>query len=206
MASSKQEFKTAIFEDGACAVLRADPTKPHLLEVIATFHDAERARDYVRFENNAGDKHQEERTVIKQISEAMPNQASQTKTTQASTAKPRQATKAKPEPAFKAELEAVATDVSERQQAVLNALRSLMDKKNLVEIRGAELAEASSIPAGSLHSVLVSIEKKGLIRTERQGSAKFRAIYEVLETPRKSTQSLNGVAHGEEELAKTSAR
>jgi uncharacterized membrane protein len=205
MASSKQEFKTAIFEDGTCAVLRADPAKPHLLEVIATFHDAERARDYVRFENNAADEHQEERTVIKQVSEAMPNQASQAKTTQASTAKPRHAAEAKPEPAFKAKLETVATDVSERQQAVLNALRSLMDKKNLVEIRGAELAEASSIPAGSLHSVLVSLENKGLIRTERQGSPKFRAIYEVLETPRKSTQSINGVAHGEEELAKTSA-
>ena len=202
MASRKQEFKTAIFEDGTCAVLSADPAKPHLLEVIATFHDAERARDYVRFEN--ADEHQEERTVIKQVSEAMPNQASQAKTTQAPT-EPRHAAEAKPEPAFKAKLETVATDVSERQQAVLNALRSLMDKKNLVEIRKAELAEASSIPAGSLHSVLVSLEEKGLIRTERQGSPKFRAIYEVLETPRKSTQSINGVAHGEEELAKTIA-
>jgi hypothetical protein len=42
---------------------------------------------------------------------------------------------------------------------------------------------------------LVSLEKKGLIRTERQGSAQFRASYEVLETSRKSTRPLNGVAH-----------
>jgi len=45
MASNKQELKTALFEDGTYAVLRADPAKPRFLEVIATFHDAARARN-----------------------------------------------------------------------------------------------------------------------------------------------------------------
>jgi sugar-specific transcriptional regulator TrmB len=67
----------------------------------------------------------------------------------------------------------------------------------------AELAKAASIPSGSLHSVLVSLGKKGMIRTERQGSAQFRAIYEVVETSRESTRSLNGVVHDKEALAKT---
>ena len=74
-----------------------------------------------------------------------------------------------------------------------------MDKKNLVEVPSAELAKASSIPLGSLHSVLASLEKslekKSMIRTERPGSAKFRAIYEVLGAPRKSAPSINGAVH-----------
>ncbi len=40
MAISIHEFTTAIFEDGTCAVPRADPAKPRLLEVNATFYDA----------------------------------------------------------------------------------------------------------------------------------------------------------------------
>jgi uncharacterized membrane protein len=196
-SSSKHEFRTAVFEDGTHAVLRADPTKPRLMEVIATFHDAARARDYVRFENGSSDGHQQKRPVIKQAPAAKPKQASKAKPKLASAVKSRQATEAKPK--------RVATDISERQQAVLKALRTLMDKKNLVEVRGAELAKASSIPFGSLHSVLVSLEKKGLIRTERQGSAQFRAIYEVLETSRKSTRTLNGVVHDKEAHAKTVA-
>jgi hypothetical protein len=70
-----------------------------------------------------------------------------------------------------------------------------MDKKNLVEVPAAELAKASSIPLGSLRSVLASLEKKNMIRTERQGTAKLRAIYEVLGTPRKSARSINGAVH-----------
>src|SRR5258706_428348 len=56
-------------------------------------------------------------------------------------------------------------------------------------------ADASSPPLGSLHSVLASLEKKNMIRTERQGTAMFRAIYEVLGTPRKSARSINGAVH-----------
>jgi DNA-binding MarR family transcriptional regulator len=95
--------------------------------------------------------------------------------------------------------------MSERQTAVLKALRSMMDKKHRVEVRGAELAKASSIPLGSLHSVLASLEKKHIIRTERPGSAQFRAIYEVLEAPRKSARSINGAAHGKEAHTATRA-
>ena len=175
MASNKHEFKTAIFENGSCVVLRVDPSQPHFMEVVASFYDAERARDYARFENDQQGEHQEE--PIKEPA-----------------SKPKApASKAKPQASER--IKDNAADLSERQQAVLNALRSLMDKKNLVEVPSAELAKASSIPLGSLHSVLASLEKKNMIRTERPGSAKFRAIYEVLGTPRKSARSINGAVH-----------
>src|SRR5712675_1009957 len=153
MASKKHEFKTATFEDGSCVVLRVDPSQPHIMEVVASFYDAARARDYARFENGEQGEHQEDAPIEEPASKAKP-QAS--------------------EP-----IKYSATDVSERQLAVLDALRSLMDNKNLVEVRSAELAKASSIPLGSLHSVLASLEKKNMITTERQGTAKLRAIYEV---------------------------
>jgi len=186
MASNKHEFKTAIFEDGSCVVLRIDPSQPHFMEVVASFYDAERARDYARFENDQQGEHQEEPPIKEPASKPK---------APASKAKPQPS-----EPISKAKPQASepikdSTDVSERQLAVLNALRSLMDKKNLVEVPSAELAKASSIPLGSLHSVLASLEKKNMIRTERPGSAKFRAIYEVLGTPRKSARSINGAVH-----------
>jgi DNA-binding MarR family transcriptional regulator len=237
MATSKHEFRTAIFDDGICAVLRADPNKPHLLEVIATFHNAARARDYVRSESNLSDGHQAKRPVKKQAAaarvkraskaqpkqaaavkpkyayEAKPAQAAAAKLRQASPAKPAQAAGAKPKQATAvkvkrataAKTETFARDVSDRQESVLKALRSLMDKKHRVEVRGADLAKASSTPAGSLHSVLVSLEKKGLIRTERQGSAKLRAIYEVVQTSPKSRSTLNGVVRGKAAHAGTVA-
>ena len=186
MASKKHEFKTAMFEDGSCVVLRVDPSQPHFMEVVASFYDAERARDYARFENDPQGEHQEDAPIKEPAT------------------KPKApASKAKPQPAApisKAKPQASepikdSTDLSERQLAVLNALRSLMDKKNLVEVRSAELAKASSIPLGSLHSVLASLEKKNMIRTERQGTAMFRAIYKVLGTPRKSARSINGAVH-----------
>jgi sugar-specific transcriptional regulator TrmB len=70
-----------------------------------------------------------------------------------------------------------------------------MDKQHRVEAKTAELAKASSIPLGSIHSVLVSLEKKHMIKTERQGSPKHSAIYQVLETSGKATSILNGVVH-----------
>jgi DNA-binding MarR family transcriptional regulator len=205
MASNKQELQTAIFEDGTCAVLRADGTKPGSLEVIATFQNAARARDYVRLENNTADKHHEVRPAVKRASAGKRRQASKAEPAQASAAKPRGAVEAKSKLASEAKPKTVPTDVSDRQTAVLTALRSMMDKKRLVEVRGGDLAKASSIPSGSLHSVLMSLEKKGMIRTKRQGSAKFRAIYEVLETSRKSARTLNGVVHGKEPQAKAVA-
>ena len=44
-------FKTVVMEDGSHTVVRTDPRNPRLLEVIAIFYDAARARDYVDFEN-----------------------------------------------------------------------------------------------------------------------------------------------------------
>jgi DNA-binding MarR family transcriptional regulator len=197
MASKTHEFKTAIFEDGSCVVLRVDPSQPHFMEVVASFYDAERARDYARFENDQQGEHQEDAPIKEPASKPK---------VPASKAKPQPSepiSKAKPEASeaiSKAKPQASepikdSTDLSERQLEVLNALRSLMDKKNLVEVPSAELAKASSIPLGSLHSVLASLEKKNMIRTERPGSAKFRAIYEVLGTPRKSARSINGAVH-----------
>src|SRR5271166_2988406 len=119
MASNKQELKTAIFEDGTCAVLRADPATPHLLEVIATFHDAARARDYVR-QNNSSGEHQEKRPAIKQASAAKPRQASKAEPVRTSATKPKPATQTKPKlasaakpiPAAQAKPKTAATDMS----------------------------------------------------------------------------------------------
>jgi sugar-specific transcriptional regulator TrmB len=44
----------------------------------------------------------------------------------------------------------------------------------------AGLAEAANIPLGSLHSILQSLEKKGLIKNTRSGSARAPAAYQVL--------------------------
>jgi hypothetical protein len=204
MPSNKHELKTAIFEDGTHAVLRADPANPRLMEVIATFYHAAHAHDYVRFQSPASEKHQQERPIVKraaktnsrQGSKARPKQLPAARPKQTIEAKPKRAAKAAAKPAPAAKPENAATELSSRQAAVLKALRSLMDKKNRVEVKAAELAKASSVPLGSLHSILVSLEKKHMIRTERQGSPKFSAIYEILETSRKSTRSLNGAVHG----------
>jgi hypothetical protein len=40
--------------------------------------------------------------------------------------------------------------------------------------------------------MLVSLEKKHLIKTERSGSPKHSAIYQVLEISRKAASTLNG--------------
>ncbi len=205
MSSNKHAFKTAIFEDGTCAVLRADLTKPLLLEVIATFYDAAHARDYVKSRNTSADDHREERPAVKQADEAKSGLALKAKPKVAPAAKPKLIPEVKPNLASKAKLRpasdaipADAVSMTERQAAVLKALRSRMDKKHRVEARTAELAKAASIPLGSLHSVLASLEKKQMIRTERAGSAQFAAIYEVLETARKNVRSINGAANGKE--------
>ena len=51
MSSSAKPFKTVTFKDGSVAVVRTDPRKPQLLEVIAVFLDASRARSYAEMEN-----------------------------------------------------------------------------------------------------------------------------------------------------------
>ena len=71
-------------------------------------------------------------------------------------------------------------ELSARQSAVLQALRTKMDANRRVEEKAAVLAEAANIPLGSLHSVLHSLEKKQLIKTARAGSARAPAVYQVL--------------------------
>ena len=71
-------------------------------------------------------------------------------------------------------------DLSPRQSAVLEALRSKMDENNQVAAKASTLAETAHMPLGSLHSVLQSLEKKQLIKTTRVGSARAPAAYQVL--------------------------
>ena len=76
---------------------------------------------------------------------------------------------------------AAASELSARQSAVLRALRSKMDANKQVEAKAAVLAEAANVPLGSLHSILQSLEKKGLIKATRAGSARAPAAYQVLQ-------------------------
>jgi hypothetical protein len=76
---------------------------------------------------------------------------------------------------------APAPELSARQSAVLGALRAKMDANKQVEAKATVLAEAANIPLGSLHSVLQSLEKKGLIKNTRAGSARAPAAYQVLQ-------------------------
>ena len=52
MSSNGAPFTTITFEDGSVAVARWDCRKPRLVEVIAIFFDAARARDYADRENS----------------------------------------------------------------------------------------------------------------------------------------------------------
>ena len=51
MSMSSMPLKTVELDDGTVAVVRTDPSQPHLLEVLATFYDAARARDYIDLES-----------------------------------------------------------------------------------------------------------------------------------------------------------
>ena len=136
------------FQDGSVAVVHSDPRTPRVLEVIAIFADAARARDYADRENSRS---------------AEPTAAPKEATTRTAGEPP-----------------APAPELSARQSALLGALRAKMDANKQVEAKAAVLAEAANIPLGSLHSVLQSLEKKGLIKTARGGSARAPAVYQVL--------------------------
>ena len=148
MSTSRKPFSTVTFQDGSVVVVRTDPDKPRLLEVIAIFFEAARARDYGDRENSRSAEHTAELT------------------------------EAPTRPAV--EPPAAASELSARQSAVLQALRTKMDANQRVEEKAAVLAEAANIPLGSLHSVLQSLEKKQLIKTARAGSARAPAVYQVL--------------------------
>ena len=157
MGNNGKTFKTIVLEDGACAVVRTDPSEPSILQVVAVFYDAARARKYADMENG-------------EFSETLriePPAAPQVKRI----ATPAEDSKG----ANGAHLE-----LTERQSAVLEALRAKADDNNLVEIKGADLAEAASIPLGSIHSVIQSLEKKKCILTTRPGSSHAPAVYQVL--------------------------
>ena len=149
MESVSKRFQTVVFEDGAYSVVRTDPGKPRHIEVVATFYDASRARDYADIENGQSP----------------------------------QVTAAARDLALKQDIvksTRIVPDLSERQSALLKALREKMDANKLVAVKAAVLAAAAKLPLGSLHSVLGSLEKKQLIRTTRAGSARAPAVYQVL--------------------------
>jgi uncharacterized membrane protein len=150
-------FKTVAFDDGSYAVVAVEAGDQRKLEVVATFFDEERARDYAAKESG-------------KISAESPVRAE-------AKAEPRRSSASHVE----AGISDVVSELSERQAAVLKTLRSRKNENNEVEMRAASLAGAAKIPLGSLHSVLQSLEKKNFIRTTRTGSAKAPAVYEVLE-------------------------
>ncbi|MFZ1107886.1 MAG: hypothetical protein WAN43_06030 [Rhodomicrobium sp.] len=159
MASSTT-FRTIELESGTFAVVRSAAAKPLVLEVVATFYDASRAENYAAQQNAAqAEPKTAPKAAPKAILKSAPKTAPKEKTVEPETA---------------------ASDLTDRQNAVLGALRVLMDDGRLVEAKAAVLAEAAKVRLGSLHSILQSLEKKALIRTARSGSAKAPAVYQVL--------------------------
>jgi hypothetical protein len=147
MSASRKPFSIVSFQDGSVAVVHSVPRTPRVLEVIAVFFEAERARDYADRENSRS---------------AEPA----TEPTEAPTRR-------------SVELTAVTPELSSRQSAVLGALRSRMDEHQQVAAKAAVLADAANVPLGSLHSILQSLEKKGLIKATRAGSARAPAAYQM---------------------------
>jgi DNA-binding MarR family transcriptional regulator len=62
MSTSTKPFSIAIFQDGSVGVVHSDPRTPRVLEVIAIFSEAERARDYADRENSRSAEHTAELT------------------------------------------------------------------------------------------------------------------------------------------------
>jgi hypothetical protein len=152
MGSSSDVYKTVALENSTWAVVRTDPARPRFMEVIANFYDEKRAKDYADLQN--GQFGQPEENEQGGLEAPLPER------------------KAPKTDAGEAEL-------SPRQSSVLKALREKMDENKQVAVRAAVLAQAAQIPLGSLHSVLGSLEKKGLIQTSRAGSARAPAVYRV---------------------------
>jgi hypothetical protein len=167
MASNGTTYQAVALQDGTSAVMRADPAKPQIFEVVATFYDASRAQEYATRENEAHTTSRHFELAVEAKPERKPV------TVRKAVPKKRAVEKTKVEPE-------TPSDLTERQSAVLKALRLKMDNAQLVESKAAVLADAANIPLGSLHSVLQSLEKRQLIRNERSGSAKASAIYQVL--------------------------
>ena len=148
MSARTKPFSLVSFQDGSVAVVHSDLRTPRVLEVIAIFADAARARDYADRENSRSAEPASEPTEA-------------------------------PTPPS-VEPPAEIPDLYARQSAVLGALRAKMDANKQVEAKATVLAEAANVPLGSLHSILQSLEKKGLIKATRAGSARAPAVYQVL--------------------------
>ena len=149
MSASTKPFSIVTFQDSSVAVVHGDPRTPRLLEVIAVFFEAARARDYADRENSRAAE------PAPELTDDPPRRS--------------------------VELTAATPELSARQSAVLGALCAKMDANKQVEAKAAVLAEAANVPLGSLHSILQSLEKKGLIKATRAGSARAPAAYQVLQ-------------------------
>jgi hypothetical protein len=160
MSTSTRPFSIVTFQDGSVAVVHSVPRTPRLLEVIAIFSEAARARDYADRENSRAAEPASE-----------PAEAP---------------TQRRFEPT------APTPELSE--SAVLGALRAKMDVNKQVEAKAAVLAEAANVPLGSLHSILQSLEKKGLIKATRAGSARAPAAYQVLQRTARPTDEAEQAA------------
>ncbi len=169
MTSQNETLKVVALEDGSSAVVRIDPANPRLLEVVATFFDAERAQRYVELTGVQKPEPEAKASVqLKAVQKPEPvAKVSVPKLPKAANGQ-------------KAEPNGAPLDLSTRQSAVLNALRLKMDEKKQVEAKASVLAEAAKIPLGSLHSVLGSLEKKQLIVNTRPGTPRAPAVYQVL--------------------------
>ncbi len=153
MTNTHETLKVITFEDGRSAVVQIDAANPRLLEVVAMFYDAAKAREYAALQQG------QECEPLTKHPEPLPPQVANGK---------------------RAEANGVAPELSARQSAVLNVLRARMDENKQVETKAADLAQAAKIPLGSLHSVLGSLEKKQLIANKRSGTPKAPAVYQVM--------------------------
>jgi hypothetical protein len=164
-------FKTVAMENSTWAVVRTDPAQPRLMEVIATFFDEARAREYADLQNG------------EPAGEAAPAQAAPEPApapAPAPVVRKQAAAPAKRAPAKVNGSHEEEAELSQRQSAVLRAMREKADENNEVAVKAAVLASAAQIPLGSLHSVLGSLEKKKLIQSTKPGSARAPAIYQML--------------------------
>ncbi len=150
-SSSSDVYKTVALETSTWAVVRTDPSRPRFMEVIANFYDEKRAKDYAELQNGElGQPQEKEHRGIEAPARKSPKS------------------------------DVAEAELSPRQSAVLKALREKMDENKQVAAKAAALAQVAQIPLGSLHSVLGSLEKKGLIETTRAGSARAPAVYRVV--------------------------
>ena len=175
VTSKNETLRVVALEDGSSAVVRIDPANPRLLEVVATFYDAARAQQYAQL---AGVQEPEPEPVAKASEPKLPKASNGQKAVPV--AKVSEPKLPKAANGKSVEANGAALDLSTRQSAVLNALRSKMDENKQVEAKASVLAEAAKIPLGSLHSVLGSLEKKQLIVNRRPGTPRAPAVYQVL--------------------------